>query len=876
MKKAVRITLLPALSLIFMLIFASNARAATNEVSLTYQVYFSESGWSSEVNNGDICYTTSETDKAEAIRIIVKDKNSSTIDGFLTSKGQMQTYGWLSKVSNGGICGIAGDGRRLEAINISLNDNYASKYDIYYRVNISSFGWTGWAIGGTDCGSMGLAEKISGIQIVLNNKSEQAPGEIVAGYRSYATYPLISYRRYSVEDGWSESIKDSKILSDDKMQEIKKLDFDLVVGTEHVENNLLVKTFESGIGWSEFYAASGEVGCEEKNIQTIALKLSDEYSAKYDIYYRVYVKDMGWLSWTKNGEYAGTSGMSKPILNLQVKIIEKGAETPETKGDAYVNEGCEPIISYSAHVAGCGWLHCVGDGDVAGTTGKSIRMEAFILNIQSDSGESLNEMVECKAHVASNGWLGNVKGGNVTGTTGQSKRLEGFQISLKGELAEEYSIYYRAYIGKMGWLSWTCDGKTAGTTGYATAIEAIQIKLIPKNENPPVSDSSLPACYEKSKDLSVKYQAHVGTYGWLGQVTEGKTAGTTGQSKRLEALKINLVNDNGEGGITYRSHLASYGWIGWSSNGNMTGTTGQARRMEAIEIKLTGELAKKYDIYYRIHSQTYGWLGWACNGEKAGTTGLSKRAEAIEIKILPKGFTPPEYTRTCYVSYQNIGIDVSSHNGKINWGKIKSGGVVDFAMIRCGYRGYTKGTIVTDSTCEYNIKNALANGLKVGLYFYSTATSEAEAIEEALKTIEIAKKYRITYPIVYDYEYIDVQYDSQGTLYRTWGTTKTQRSNYAIAFLKTIKKAGYRSMMYGCSYDLKNKWETDRILKETGCELWEANYGSNVPTTKINTYTINKNMSGYEYDIYQFTSSGIILDAMDSAYVDVNVTFKNY
>ncbi len=880
----------------------------------------------------------------------------------------------------------------------------------------------------------------SNAKAATNEVSLQYQADFFMEYRNNTTHPVISYKRYSVEDGWSNYITDSMYLSDDKMKAISKLDFDFVKGTEHIENDLLIKTYISGLGWEkDFHDTSLEAGNASREINALALKLSDTYSANYDIYYRVYIKDMGWLSWAKNGEYAGTSGMSKPILNLQVKIIEKGAEPPEIIGDAYIIGDSKPVLSYSAHVSSYGWLDCVGEGEVAGTTDKALQMEAFVINIQSyngaslndmieykahtadygwlnsvkggeiagkvgeakrmeafqislkgilaekysiyyrahvqdrgwlgwtcdgglaettgyaaqleeievkivkkgdtsivdendckpyydyayekahepvltykahvsnygwleasgdgetsgktekseqleaftveiknAAGESFNDMIECKAHVSNYGWLSGVSGGKIVGTTGQSRKMEAFQIKLKGSFAEKYSIYYRAYVYGAGWLNWTCNGNIAGTVGYATQIQAIEISLVPKGGKTPTLNNDLPSYYEKSTALSVNYQAHIADYGWLGKVSEGKTGGKTGLAKRLEALKIELANANGEGSVKYKTHLSGIGWGDWNCDGAIAGTTGESRSVEAIEIMLTGKLAKKYDIYYRIHSQDYGWLGWACNGEKAGTTGLAKRAEAIEVRIVPKGLSAPGTTKMCYVCYQSFGIDVSSYNGKIDWSKIKESGKVDFAMVRVGYRGYTKGTLVTDKTCEYNIKNALANGIKVGLYYYSTATSEAEAIEEALKTIEIARKYKISYPIVYDYEYINVQYDAQGNQYRTWGTTKTQRSTYAIAFLRTIKNAGYKAMMYGCSYDLKSNWETDRILKTTGCELWEANYGSNKPTYDINTYTINNNMSGYECDMYQFSSSGIITDTMDSAYVDVNVSFKNY
>jgi uncharacterized protein YjdB len=80
----------------------------------------------------------------------------------------------------------------------------------------------------------------------------------------------------------------------------------------------------------------------------------------------------------------------------------------------------------------------------------------------------------------------------------------------------------------------------------------------------------------------------------------------------------------------------------------MAGTSGKSKRLEAIRIKLTGEIAEHYDVYYRVHAQTFGWMGWAKNGEAAGTAGYSKRLEAIQIVLVPKGGKAPGSTANSF------------------------------------------------------------------------------------------------------------------------------------------------------------------------------------------------------------------------------------
>ena len=123
---------------------------------------------------------------------------------------------------------------------------------------------------------------------------------------------------------------------------------------------------------------------------------------------------------------------------------------------------------------------------------------------------------------------------------------------------------------------------------------------------------------------------------------------SSGQAKRLEGINIKLTNKPYSGSIVYTTHVQTYGWQGnennqntWRHDGQMSGTSGEAKRLEAIRINLTGEMAAHYDVYYRVHAQTYGWLNWAKNGEAAGTAGLAKRLEGIQIVLVPKNGKAP-------------------------------------------------------------------------------------------------------------------------------------------------------------------------------------------------------------------------------------------
>ena len=142
--------------------------------------------------------------------------------------------------------------------------------------------------------------------------------------------------------------------------------------------------------------------------------------------------------------------------------------------------------------------------------------------------------------------------------------------------------------------------------------------------------------------LTPEYSVHCQKIGWTPVTYDGEFAGTTGQSRRMEALTLKVPDAPYSGSIAYKTYVQKSGWQGWKKDGEISGTWGKALRAEAFQIKLTGELAKHFDVYYRVHVQDLGWMAWAKNGEKSGTAGYSRRAEAIQIVILRKGSKAPK------------------------------------------------------------------------------------------------------------------------------------------------------------------------------------------------------------------------------------------
>ena len=140
------------------------------------------------------------------------------------------------------------------------------------------------------------------------------------------------------------------------------------------------------------------------------------------------------------------------------------------------------------------------------------------------------------------------------------------------------------------------------------------------------------------------------------------------------------------------------------------------------------------------------------------------------------------------MAYSN-GIDVSKWQGKIDWNKVAESGI-DYAMIRVGYRTDIYGTICEDEYASYNLEGAQKAGIDIGVYFFSTAVDEDEAIEEACWVIDYISAYDITYPVVYNCE------DYNNPSSRMYNLSNEERTNNALAFMDTVDREAYDAMLY--------------------------------------------------------------------------------
>lgn len=200
-----------------------------------------------------------------------------------------------------------------------------------------------------------------------------------------------------------------------------------------------------------------------------------------------------------------------------------------------------------------------------------------------------------------------------------------------------------------------------------------------------------------------------------------------------------------------------------------------------------------------------------------------------------------------------VGIDVSGHNGNIDWDKVKASGV-DFVMLRIGGRGYgTEGVMYNDTYFKENLRGAKAAGLSVGAYFFSQAATVQEAKEEAEYTLSLLGGEKLQYPIAFDWEIVE---SAEGT--RIDNISPQTLTDCARVFCDTIKDAGYIPCIYTGTTLAYYKYHLGQL---SDIDLWYAFY-SDTP----NMY--------YNYTMWQYSCTGVV-DGIEGD-VDLNICFKNY
>lgn len=308
--------------------------------------------------------------------------------------------------------------------------------DIIYQTHVQNIGWQNWVSNGTMAGTSGQSLRLEGINIKLD-------GNTVPGGVEYRT---------------------------------------------HIQN----------IGWQDFKANGAMSGTSGRSLrlEAIEIRLTGEISNYYDVYYRVHAQNFGWLGWAKNGEPAGSAGYSYRLEGINIMLVKKGDAAPGSRLNAFRQAGKSTGVNYRTHVQNVGWQGYKANGEMSGTSGRSLRLEGININL---ANMECSGGIEYRTHIQNIGWESQWKSnGAMSGTSGRSLRLEAIQIRLTGEVANRYDVYYRVHAQNYGWLGWAKNGESAGTSGQSLRLEGIQIVLVPKGQGNPGNVSGIVSKYSNA------------------------------------------------------------------------------------------------------------------------------------------------------------------------------------------------------------------------------------------------------------------------------------------------------------------------------------------------------------------------------------------
>ena len=526
----------------------------------------------------------------------------------------------------------------------------------------------------------------------------------------------------------------------------------------------------------------------------------------------------------------------------------------------------EPAANYTlqgqGHQSEIGWLSIVGDGQIIGSDTNNKNLEAAKLIVENASEADLRIVGD--AHVSGIGWINNQEAGNTLGTVGAGRAIEGLRLRLAGRQASQYQIYYRAYAKGYGWLGWASSNELAGSTGHGVPVQAIQVKLVKNGESAPspLGDSEVEFPY------TYTVTGHQANVGWIPEVINDGVVGNVNTGNALEAFKITFLGSKpGDIGVQADAHVSTIGWINNQDASQVVGgTVGSGHALEGIRLRLVGNKANKYNLYYRVYIEQFGWLGWANANELAGSENLSLHIQGLQVKAVMKKYddgslandqnesyvTEPKTGfasiirngRRMQVYFYNgqivtwnfregrnfyhvdpstgeiltlqttrsdsvwaEGIDISEHNYGINLADYQNG----FVIIRIGYS--TK----EDKHWREYLRICEQLHIPYGVYLYSYALNDADAVEEAKFTLNILSQIHPTLGVWFDME------DADGYKQRhaPWILNKTTISSITRTYLDIVATSGHTVGIYASS-----SWFS-KYIDVPGYPKWVANWGVN-------------------------------------------------
>ena len=384
--------------------------------SVLYNTHIQNEGWEKDFSkkDGEMSGTSGKSYRLEAIKIKLDNLKGVSIK----YQTHVENIGWQDWKKDGEMSGTQGMSYRLEGIKIKLENT--EKYSVMYRVHVQDIGWQDWKYDGEMAGTQGRSLRLEAIQIKIVDKIKKGKLNIETNipencHNDTKLINVSGWKMSNVENTKIEATLDNTPITDIVYKERKDV-INSVEGYGTIKENPM-PGFEFSIDTTSLTETEHRL---KINLVTSEGKILDTY--------------------TKN-----------------IKVDRK------------------PHVQYQMHVQDIGWQGTRQDGELAGTEGRSLRVEALKVNtINLPEGVKL----KYQAHVEDIGWQDWKQDGEISGTSGRSLRIEAIRIKLEG--TDKYSVKYRMHVQDIGWQDWCYDGETAGTQTLSKRVEAIEIQIVDK------------------------------------------------------------------------------------------------------------------------------------------------------------------------------------------------------------------------------------------------------------------------------------------------------------------------------------------------------------------------------------------------------------
>ncbi len=385
------------------------------KLSVMYNSHIQDVGWERDfsVKDGQTSGTSGRALRLEAMKI----KLNTISDIGIKYQTHVEEIGWQGWKQNGELSGTEGRALRLEAIRIELTNT--EKYSVMYRVHVEEIGWQDWCYDGETAGTEGKALRLEAIEIKVIEK--------------------VTKGKLTIETPISDIYYEDTVIN--------------VSGWKlaNVPNTTIQVTYDDTKIENISYKGRADVLSFVKGYGTIKENPTAGFEFNLPI------------TGTTTGEHL-----------LKIDLVTKDNLILQTYSKKIkVDKGMH--VKYSSHVAEIGWQDWKQNGELSGTEGRALQLEAIkIKGINVPKGVN----VKYQTHVSEIGWQDWKTEGETAGTEGKALRLEAIKVKLEG--TTEYSIMYRTHVADIGWQDWCYDGETSGTQGLAKQLEAIEIKIVPK------------------------------------------------------------------------------------------------------------------------------------------------------------------------------------------------------------------------------------------------------------------------------------------------------------------------------------------------------------------------------------------------------------